>query len=33
MIIKVEAMIREEKLEDVMDALAAMDVHILGYLC
>ena len=27
MIIKVEAMIREEKLEDVMDALAAMDVH------
>ena len=27
MIIKVEAMIREEKLEDVLDALAALDVH------
>lgn len=27
MIIKVEAIIREEKLEDVLDALAALDVH------
>ena len=27
MIIKVEAMIREENLEDVLDALAALDVH------
>ena len=27
MIIKVEARIREEKLEDVLDALAALDVH------
>ena len=27
MIIKVEAIIREEKLEDVLDALSALDVH------
>ncbi len=27
MVIKVEAIIREEKLEDVLDALAALDVH------
>ena len=27
MIIKVEAIIREEKMEDVLDALSALDVH------